>query len=202
MARMKTNQYVTIALLLCLAFVAPSLAATEQFTALVTAVADGGTITVLTTSTMQQTKIRLYGIDCPEGGQAFGNRARQVTERAVAGKRVTVRPMDTDRYGRTVAVVLMPDGKTLNEHLVREGLAWVYPQCTQEDICTPLRKLENAAKGQKRGLWEDKGPVSSQDMQFTFGVSGGSSGGPGDELKHPGTSRPSGGGGAPGRENK
>lgn len=201
MARLKTNRRVTIALFLCLACAASPLAAAEQFTALVTAVADGGTITVLTQD-KQQVKIRLFGIDCPQRGQAFAARIKQATSDAVFGKNVTVQPIDTDRYGWTAAVVFMPGGKSLNEYLVREGMAWVERQsCTREDICTPLRKLENAAKGQKRGLWEDKGPVSSQDMQFTFGV-GGSGGVPGDELKHPGASSPSGSSGDLGRKNK
>ena len=148
-----------LSLLLCLAIAAPALAATPHFTGTVTAIAGGDTITVLT-SDMQQIKIRLYGIRCPESGQAFGSRARQATERAVHGKHVTVRPMDADRYGWTVAVVTMPDGASLNEHLIREGLAWVYPQfCTQEEICAPLRKIEQAVRMSKRGLWVDKNPV-------------------------------------------
>ena len=50
-------------------------------------------------------RIRLYGIDCPESKQAFGNRARQATANAVHGKDVIVRPMDKDRYGRLVGIV-------------------------------------------------------------------------------------------------
>ena len=146
-------------LLLCLLPAAPALAVPSQFAAFVAAVADGNTIIVLNQE-QQRGTIRLYGINCPEGGQAFGRRAREATAKVVFGKAVTARPMDTDRYGRTVAVVLMSDGKSLNEHLVREGLAWVYPQyCKQEDICAPLRKLEQAAKEQKKGLWADKAPV-------------------------------------------
>ena len=134
-------------------------AAPTQFTGLVIAVADGDTITVLTQD-RQQIKIRLYGIDCPEKGQAFGNRAKQATAGAVHGKNVTVLPLDTDRYGRTVAVVLMPGGESLNEHLVRDGFAWVYTKfCKREKICEPLRKLEKAASGQMLGLWADKNPV-------------------------------------------
>ena len=53
----------------------------------------------------------------------------------------------------------MPNGKSLNEHLVREGFARVFPQyCAQKDICAPLRKLEQGAGG-KKVLWEDKNPV-------------------------------------------
>ena len=150
---------ILLTLILSILFAVPSAADPKRFTALVTAVADGDTITVLAQD-KQQVKIRLYGIDCPEKGQAFGNRAKQATADAVHGKNVTVQPMDTDRYGRTVAVVFMPGGRSLCEHLVREGMAWVYPQyCKREEICAPLRKIEKAAKGQGKGLWADKAPV-------------------------------------------
>jgi micrococcal nuclease len=36
---------------------------------------------------------------------------------------VTVQPRGTDRYGRTVALVVLPDGRTLNHELVRTGFA-------------------------------------------------------------------------------
>ena len=147
-----------LSLLLCLILAVPAMAA-PHFTGHVISVADGDTITALTPD-MQQIKIRLYGVDCPEHGQAFSRRAREATSKAVFDKIVTVWPMDTDSYGRTVAVVYMPDGKSLNAHLVRSGLAWVYPRhCKQADICEPLRKLEQTAKGQKKGLWADKNPV-------------------------------------------
>ena len=148
-----------LALLLCLALSTPAAAATEQFAARVISVADGDSITVLTQD-KQQVRIRLYGIDCPEKGQAFGSRATHATSDAAFGKNVTVQPVDTDRYGRTVAVVLMPDGKSLNEQLVRDGLAWVYRQhCKHEEICGRLKDLEQAATADKLGLWADKKPA-------------------------------------------
>src|SRR5262249_24947428 len=35
-------------------------------------------------------RIRLNGIDCPEKGQAYGNRAKQATSELVFGKQVTL----------------------------------------------------------------------------------------------------------------
>ena len=49
----------------------------RSFQASVIGVADGDTITVL--RDRQQIRIRLDGINCPEGGQAFSNRAKQFT---------------------------------------------------------------------------------------------------------------------------
>ena len=167
-------------LLLSLVLAVPVNAVPAQFSALVTAVADGVTITVLTPD-KRQVKIRLYGIDCPERWQAFGDRAKQATSDAVFGKTVTVQPKDTDRYGRTAAVVLMPGGKSLNEHLIREGLARVYQDCTQEDICASLRKLETGAKAQKRGMWEDKTPAPQPG--WTIFPGGGGPSAPGSAPK-------------------
>ena len=55
-------------------------------------------------------RVRLWGIDCPESHQAFGREVKAVVR-------------DTDRYGRTVGEVILPDGRSLNHELVRAGLA-------------------------------------------------------------------------------
>jgi len=150
---------IALTFLLCLILVGSSAAASSQFAGRVIAVADGDTITVLTAD-KQQVKIRLYGIDCPESKQAFGNRARQATSNAVYGKDVMVEPVEIDRYGRTVGIVFTPGGDDLNTILLREGMAWVYTQfCKKNDVCGPYRELETAARNEKRGLWADKAPV-------------------------------------------
>jgi len=80
----------------------------------VVSVIDGDSITVLHDPRAEQ--IRLYGIDCPEKGQDFGNRAKQLTSALVYGKVVEVEPVTSDRYGRTVALLRV--GNTLvNEEL-------------------------------------------------------------------------------------
>ena len=172
--RLEYCMRVILSVILCLAVATPTLAADPpQFTAPVISVADGVTLAVLTKD-KQQLKIRLYGIDCQERGREFWSRAKEATSGAVFGKNVTVRPIEAEeREGRTVAVVFMPGGKSLNEHLVREGLAWVSQKyCTQEKICAPLRNLEKAAKAQKRGLWVDKTPVAPQEWMLLPGAGG------------------------------
>jgi len=69
----------------------------------VVGVKDGDTIVALHDGRGET--IRLYGIDAPEKGQDFGNRAKQMLSDLVFGKVVEIKPMDTDRYGRTVAMV-------------------------------------------------------------------------------------------------
>jgi len=114
-------------LLLTLALLIPArdaIPAADDFTGKVVAVHDGDTITVLKERT--PIKIRLFGIDCPETGQDFGSRAKLATSELAFEKVVTVHPRRNDRYGRTVADVFLPDGRSLNHELVRRGLAWWY----------------------------------------------------------------------------
>ena len=119
-------------------------------------VADGDTITVLRDK--QPYKIRLYGIDCPEKRQPFGKRAKQFTSELVFGKIVEIEPVATDRYGRTVAFVRI-ENTSVNEELIKEGLAWVYARYCKLPLCIEWQRLELAAQTQKRGLWGDSNHI-------------------------------------------
>jgi len=126
-----------------------------EFTAKVVGVSDGDTITVL--RGRSQVRIRLDGIDCPESGQAFGSRAKSCTSGLALGKVVKVRPRNKDRYGRTVAAVLLSDGRNLNHELVRAGFAWWVRKYAPHD--SELARLEREAQAARRGLWSDAHPV-------------------------------------------
>ena len=106
------------------------------WTGKVVGIADGDTITVLNNGRGE--KIRLHGIDTPEKGQAFGNKAKAVTGSMLRGRVVEITPMTTDRYGRTVAQVYV-DGQSLNESLVRSvGLRLGLPKVLQGGILCGL----------------------------------------------------------------
>ena len=141
-------------LFVCLLAV-PLAACAADFKAKVIGVADGDTVTVL--QAKKPVKIRLNGIDCPEKRQAFGTKAKKVTSELCFGRMVTVRPKETDRYGRTVADIVLPDGRVLNQELVKAGMAWWYQQYSKD---VGLKKLEEEARKAKRGLWADKKPVA------------------------------------------
>jgi endonuclease YncB( thermonuclease family) len=96
----------------------------NQFSGKVVSVLDGDTIDILHNKRAKQ--IRLNGIDAPEKGQAFGQKAKQFVSEQAFGKEVTVKTFGLDKYGRTIGDVFLPDGRMLNEELVREGLAWWY----------------------------------------------------------------------------
>jgi endonuclease YncB( thermonuclease family) len=101
----------------------------------------------------REEKIRLYGIDCPERRQAFGTRARQFTSSLSSGKEVTVKARNKDRYERTLAEVILPDGRKLNRELVKAGYTWWYRKYAPHD--RELEQLEKEAREAKRGLWSN-----------------------------------------------
>jgi micrococcal nuclease len=100
----------------------PMLVQAEPFTGKVVGISDGDTLSVLREG--KAVKIRVYGVDAPKKAQAFGTRARQFTAALVFQQDVTIVVHTTDRYGRIVGEVLLPDGRNLNQELVKAGMAW------------------------------------------------------------------------------
>lgn len=127
----------------------------EEFIAEVIGISDGDTITVLHDG--QELKLRLASIDCPEKTQPFGARAKQCTASLCFQKQVTIRPLSKDRYKRTIAEINLPDGRNLNEELVRTGFAWWYRKYAPLNL--GLEKLENQARENRVGLWTDPAPI-------------------------------------------
>src|SRR2546428_6090906 len=134
----------------------PPTVAFADFSGRVVGVTDGDTIKVMHNGKAE--KIRLHGIDCPEKAQPFGTKAKQFTSEMVFGKVVTVHVTDRDRYGRTVADVILPDGRALNRELVAADLAWWYRRYAPHDRI--LERLEAEARAAKLGLWADPAPVA------------------------------------------
>jgi micrococcal nuclease len=135
--------------------VALAAASAAEIQAKVVGIADGDTITVLHEG--KQIRVRLHGIDAPESGQAFGARAKQFTSSLAFGQTVTLRDRGHDRYGRLLAEVVLPDGRSLNREIVRAGFAWWFRKYAPSD--QELAKLEAEARAERRGLWADPDPV-------------------------------------------
>jgi endonuclease YncB( thermonuclease family) len=117
-------------------------------------ITDGDTIKILQNN--QEYKVRLSEIDCPERKQPFHTQAKNLTSKLAFGKNVTITNGGFDRYKRLLAEVRLPDGKSLNQELVRAGMAWEYKQYSKNPI---YAQLESEARQAKRGLWADKEPV-------------------------------------------
>jgi endonuclease YncB( thermonuclease family) len=118
-------------------------------------VIDGDTIAIRD----HATRIRLWGIDTPEGrqtcrdngGQRYlcGSRAADALAGLIGRNgQVDCTPKDRDRYGRIVAIC-RSRGRDLNAEMVRQGWAVEYTQYSDGRYGA----LEAEARMQRRGLW-------------------------------------------------
>ena len=124
-----------------------------DFTGRVVNVADGDTITVLRDRT--QVKVRFLEIDAPEKAQAFGTKSKESLSEMCFGKTAELADKGKDRYGRTLARVTC-DGVDANAEQVRRGMAWVYDRYVTDKT---LYAVQEEAKADRRGLWQDDKPV-------------------------------------------
>ena len=106
---------------------------------------------------INQTKIRLHGIDAPEMKQTCrtskgkeqlcGQLAKQALERLVKGQDVTCKGDKRDRYKRHLAVCYV--GKiNLNAMMVGNGWALAYRKYSKDYV-----RAEMFAKSRREGLW-------------------------------------------------
>lgn len=131
-----------------------------DFCGKVVGVSDGDTITVLRDG--KGVKVRLYGIDCPESSQDFGQAAKKFTSGMVYGKTVKIEEKDSDHYGRIVGVVYVDD-ENLNLSLLRKGFAWYYKAYAKNEKI--FAAAQGKAKAAKTGLWSMPDPIAPWDYR-------------------------------------
>lgn len=139
-----------------LMFSLPVCSSEGQVSGKVIGISDGDTIEVLQNGT--QIKLRLWGIDCPESSQPFGNAAKKFTSDLAFGKIVRFQSMGLDRYGRTIAKVYLPDGKYLSAELIAGGYAWWFRKYAPDE--KDFEDFEEQARKEKKGLWKDPRSIS------------------------------------------
>ncbi|MBT4049339.1 MAG: hypothetical protein HN749_03185 [Nitrospina sp.] len=117
---------------------------------------NGDTLT-LKTDRDKLHKVRLADIDAPEMGQPFGKPALRLATDLAMGKIVRVNYTFKDKYNRLIGEVFLPDGKLMNEEMLKSGLAWHYR--VKNPHSSFLEKLEYKAWKKNLGLWVQKKPV-------------------------------------------
>ncbi|MDR3177056.1 MAG: thermonuclease family protein [Desulfovibrio sp.] len=131
---------------------------------MVVSVSDGDSF-VFITGGGERLTVRLYGVDAPEYSQPGGREAKKFVSDMILFEHVELSVLDTDAYGRSVALVSAKDGRVLNEELVRAGLAWVYRAYCRLPACARWLILEKEARRAKIGLWKDKKPVYPENWR-------------------------------------
>ena len=146
-----------------------SFAQAETFQCIVVGVTDGDTITCLTDE-KKQVKVRLYQIDAPESGQAYGQKAKQALSDMIYGQTVSVENKGLDRYNRTFGVIYKYnpictisgpcsndfENIDVNLAMIQQGYAWHYLFTTKNP---GYLWFEQEAKAARRGLWADDNPI-------------------------------------------
>ncbi len=118
-------------------------------------VIDGDTIIVVGVG-----RVRLIGVDTPETVdprrpvEFFGREASAFTKRMLEGRTVRLEydRERTDRYGRTLAYIYLPDGTLANAEIVRRGYGHAYTRFPFKHL-DRFRALEREARNAARGLW-------------------------------------------------
>ena len=112
----------------------------------------------------RRVRVRLYGVDAPEGNQRFGRESREHLLGLLKNRTLRLKTLFKDSYQRLVAIVYLSnkgsvDELSINQRQVQSGLAWVYDYFCTSDICNTWKLEEAMARKQKLGLWEDPSPV-------------------------------------------
>lgn len=128
----------------------------ETLVGKVVKVYDGDTITILVDG--EKEKIRFYGIDAPEIKQSYGIESRDFIRTKIMNKKVTVKVINTDRYGRKIGKIYYKNGRYLNLESVKGGHSWWYEYYAKNEH--DLKLAQEQAKRSKKGLWRDKNPIN------------------------------------------
>ena len=101
------------------------------------------------------TTVRLLLVNAAEGGR-FGEAARRALATLVPkGSVVRIEPgaKPRDGQGRLRAFVYLPDGRLVNQVLIRLGYAFFEPDPPNTAHVDDLRAAENRARRERLGVW-------------------------------------------------
>ena len=99
-------------------------------------------------------------------------RARAFLDSVAAGRTLVLQDVSTDRHGRVVATVTLQGGaKSLQDLLLREGLAFIYPVLDDARLGAWLES-ERMARTSKHGFWAEHKDVPSQNTATLVGKFG------------------------------
>jgi micrococcal nuclease len=133
----------------------------------VISVGDGDTFRA-TGTTGERVTVRLACIDAPELKQnPYGNKSRDYLRQLIpVGQSVQASVVDTDKYGRKVAIITA-GGKNVNLNLVRAGHAAVYREYLSNcsDIKQELLSAEATAKSAGLEFWSQSNPTLPKDFR-------------------------------------
>lgn len=143
-----------ISVALALTLVSSIVFAENELTGKVVSVIDGNTVELVTDES-ESYKILLFGIDSPELGQEYGDKAHQLLQKMILDKKVNVKIQGKDRWGNRLGIVLIEGILDPRLELLRAGLAWT----AEKDPIQELESIKEKAREKGKGLWKEKDPT-------------------------------------------
>ena len=111
----------------------------------------------------QDIEVRLYGIDAPEIGQRYGDEARECLKELVSeAPKFNLRVMEVTsgelgNRDRVIGLVYRESPfNSLSHEMARRGWAYWHYQSDESNRFN-ISELENAAKQDRLGIWEEDG---------------------------------------------
>ncbi len=120
----------------------------------VTSVIDGNTFEMMADDS-ESYKIMLFGIDSPELGQEFGEKAKKFLEKIILNKEVNVSIQGKDRWGNRLGIVLIEGTTDPRYNLLEAGLAWT----AEHEPIQDLEAIKEKAREKGKGLWKEQDPT-------------------------------------------
>lgn len=144
----------SVSSLLCFVFSSLIIYATDWY-GQVESVDDGDSLRVKRQSKVQS--VNLFGIDAPELQQNFGSQSHKLLSQFSQGKNVSILSIKSTTKS---VVKLTGQDESLNEKMLRFGMAWYDTNHCKQDFCKKWKKLEAKARENKMGLWADPYPLA------------------------------------------
>jgi len=139
----------------------------------VTYVIDGDTLIL-----GDHTRVRLVGLNTPEvGSHGQPNEPLSIEARDrlrkwlfLSGQKARmIRAADSlDNHGRTLAHLILPDGRNVAEAMIAEGLGWMVAIAPNISLVDCLSAAENRARAAHLGVWSVPAlaPVEAGDLKL------------------------------------
>lgn len=97
-------------------------------------------------------RIRMEGIDAPEGGMPYYRVSKDSLKKILSNETIEVQITSIDSYKRCIAYTYLGDGLEVSREMIKKGLAWHYKEYNDEK---ELSHLEKESKEKCKGLWQD-----------------------------------------------
>jgi micrococcal nuclease len=148
---MRNSLILTFFLLLA----APAFSKGEILFATVTTVIDGNVFEITGDDNFVQ-RFSLVGVDCPESGQPYYEKAKALLEKLILNKQVRLEVEGKNRWGHYLAIVtIVKTGLDPRIELLEQGLAWT----AEKEPLAELELIRLKAQENSRGLWRDENPT-------------------------------------------